>query len=117
MYLCTHSSAHTYLTSWQHAIYTVDNTSLPLHTDANKGREANAYLSYILHNYDNLPLTVAFIHPHRDGYPAAWHTDAPNYDNVISLKTLNINFVQRNGYANLRCLHDPVRYSDGGCYT
>jgi hypothetical protein len=85
----------------------VDNTSQPFHTDVNKGREANAYLYYILHNYDNLPSTVAFLHPHRLGYPAAWHNDASNYDNVNSLKNLNIDFIQRNGYANLRCIWEP----------
>ena len=100
-------SARTHLSRWQHAIYTVDNTSHLLHTDANKGREANAYLSYILRNYESLPSIVAFVHPHRDGYPAAWHNDASNYDNVNSLKALNIDFVQRNGYANLRCIWIP----------
>lgn len=100
-------SSRTHLSRWQHAIYTVDNTSHLLHTDANKGREANAYLSYILRNYESLPSIVAFVHPHRDGYPAAWHNDASNYDNVNSLKALNIDFVQRNGYANLRCIWIP----------
>jgi hypothetical protein len=92
---------------WQTAIYTVDNTTDELHTELNKGREANAYLWYILQNYDRLPSTVAFLHPHRLGYPAAWHNDASNYDNVISLENLNIGFVQRNGYANLRCIWTP----------
>lgn len=93
-------SARTHLSRWQHAIYTVDNTSHDLHTDANEDREANAYLSYILRNYESLPSIVAFVRSHRDGYPAAWHNDASNYDNVNSLRALN-------GYANLRCIWIP----------
>ncbi|OQO00699.1 hypothetical protein B0A48_13189 [Cryoendolithus antarcticus] len=96
-----------FLPEWQNAIYTVDNTSHALHTQINKGREANAYLSYIIENYDKLPATIAFVHSHRDGYPAGWHTDVQDYDNVISLQRLNIPFVQRNGYANLRCIFSP----------
>jgi hypothetical protein len=56
--------------------------------------EANAYLAYIVQNYDNLPSIIVFIYPHKDGYPTAW-------------QTLNINFIQSNGYANLRRVHDP----------
>jgi len=69
--------------------------------------EANAYLAYIVQNYDRLPSTIAFVHPHKDGYPTAWHTDNRLHSNVESLQTLNIDFIQRNGYANLRCIHDP----------
>lgn len=54
-----------------------------------------------------LPSTIAFVHSHEDGYPRAWHTDALDYSNVNSLKSLNIAFVQRNGYANLRCIAIP----------
>ncbi|KAF2120189.1 hypothetical protein BDV96DRAFT_566839 [Lophiotrema nucula] len=107
------------LPDWQSAIYAIDidnphNTSMldpltnsTLRTLRNKGMEANAYLAYIVQNYDNLPSTIAFIHPHKDGYPEAWHTDNHEYSNVVSLQTLNIDFVQRNGYANLRCVSDP----------
>lgn len=82
----------------------MDNT---LRTLRNKGREANAYLAYILQHYDNLPSTIVFLHPHKDGYPVAWHTDNDEHSNVVSLQTLNINFVQSNGYVNLRCVNDP----------
>jgi hypothetical protein len=100
---------------WQSAIYDIDietphNTSTldpltnsTLRTLRNKGREANAYLAYIVQNYDHLPSTIAFVHPHKDGYPMAWHTDNEDYSNVVSLRKLNIDFVQSNGYANLRC--------------
>ncbi|KAI9792121.1 MAG: hypothetical protein M1833_001269 [Piccolia ochrophora] len=92
-----------YLPDWQHAIYTVDNRSAPLHTDVNKGRESSVYLKYIVDNYDRLPETLVFLHSHRDGYPTAWHNDNDDYDNVKSVTSLRIDFVQRNGYTNLRC--------------
>jgi hypothetical protein len=66
-----------------------------------------AYLTYIIDNYSDLPKTLMFLHSHRDGYPAGWHTDAPGYDNVISVRTLKQDTVQRNGYVNLRCIWIP----------
>ncbi|KAJ8105225.1 hypothetical protein OPT61_g10307 [Boeremia exigua] len=107
------------LQDWQSAIYDIDIetphnistldplTNSTLRTLRNKGNEANAYLAYIVQNYNTLPSTIAFLHPHKDGYPAAWHTDNDEYSNIVSLQTLNINFVQSNGYANLRCVNDP----------
>lgn len=110
---------HTDLPDWQSAIYSIDPTTphnessldpltnSTLRTLRNKGMEANAYLAYIVQNYHKLPSTIAFIHPHKDGFPIAWHTDAYEHSNVVSLMTLNIEFVQSNGYANLRCINDP----------
>ena len=40
----------TSLPTWQNAIYTVDNTSAPLHTAMNKGNEVNVYLTYLTSN-------------------------------------------------------------------
>lgn len=82
-------------------------TNSTLRALRNKGMEANAYLAYIVQNYEDLPSTIASIHPHKDGYPIAWHTDNYEHSNVVSLQTLNINFIQSNGYANLRCVNDP----------
>jgi hypothetical protein len=110
---------HTDLQDWQSAIYDIDTktphnvsildplTNSTLRTLRNKGMEANAYLAYIVQNYNNLPSTIAFIHPHKDGYPIAWHTDNNEHSNVVSLQSLNIQFIQSNGYANLRCVNDP----------
>ena len=92
---------------WQHAIYSVENQSAPLHTTKNKGREGNVYLTYLVEHYDKLPATIAFDHPHREGFPKAWHTDAEDYSNVKALQSLNIDFVQKSGYANLRCVATP----------
>lgn len=66
-----------------------------------------AYLSYIIDNYAALPATLAFLHSHRAGFFAAWHTDTPLHDNVDALRSLQIPFVQRNGYVNLRCNWNP----------
>ncbi|KAK6003494.1 hypothetical protein QM012_009265 [Aureobasidium pullulans] len=100
--------ATTKLHGWDAFVYTVDNnTAIPYHTDRNKGKEANAYLTYIVQNYDSLHETIAFVHSHEFGWLNAWHTDAPHHSNVESLNSLNVDFVQRNGYANLRCLPSP----------
>ena len=66
-----------------------------------------SYLTYLIDHYDNLPPIIAFVHAHKDGYPKAWHTDAAEYSNVNSLKTLRQNFVLQEGYVNLRCIWIP----------
>ena len=88
--------------SWESAIYTVDDLAAPLHLTTNKGREANAYLTYIIQHYDSLPNTIVFLHSHKEGWPEAWHTDEKNYNNVLSVQKLRLDTVQNNGYVNLR---------------
>lgn len=85
----------------------MDEPNGAFHVPKNKGREAMAYLTYLIDHYHSFPSTVTFLHSHRDGWPGGWHTDATGYDNVISLQTLNVSYVQDAGYANLRCLHIP----------
>ena len=115
----------TELEDWQSAVYTVDGagdgsgsggkpedvaglaSSSSLTTPANKGHEAMAYLTYIVDNYETLPSILAFLHPHRSGFLAAWHTDTPLHSNVDALRMLNLTFVQTNGYVNLRCNWSP----------
>lgn len=65
------------------------------------------YLTYLVENYEKLPMIIAFVHPHECGYPQAWHTDAESHSNVESLSSLNTSFVLSNGYANLRCIAIP----------
>lgn len=62
-----------------------------------------AYLTYIIDHYSELPSTVVFLHSHRDGFFKAWHVDTPMHSNVAALQMLQLPFVQRNGYVNLRC--------------
>jgi len=73
----------------------------------NKGHESMAYLTYIIDHYDNLPSTIAFLHSHRSGFLQAWHVDAPLHDNVAAMRALRLDFVQENGYVNLRCNWNP----------
>ena len=47
----------------------------------NKGREAVVYLQYIIENYSNLPLSIAFVHGHR----TSWHQENPS-DIVLALR-------------------------------
>ncbi|GFF22290.1 hypothetical protein IFM46972_00232 [Aspergillus udagawae] len=101
------------LPDWQRAIYTVnpskattaDNKKLT--TPLNKGHESMAYLTYLIDHYDALPSTIAFLHSHRAGFFLAWHVDAPLHDNVAAMRALQLDFVQRNGYVNLRCNWNP----------
>lgn len=78
-----------------------------IHTLKNKGKEANVYLTYLIEHYNDLPSTIVFLHSHEKGYPMAWHTDADDYSNVNSLRTLRIEHVQKSGYVNLRCNGNP----------
>ena len=93
--------------SWQHAIYHMDEPKAKYHVPVNKGREAMAYLTYLVDHYEALPSTIAFIHPHKEGWPVAWHTDSEDHSNVKSLNELRLNYVQEHGYVNLRCAHNP----------
>ncbi|KAK4869647.1 hypothetical protein LT330_006029 [Penicillium expansum] len=101
------------LPDWQRAIYTVNpspETRLNpdvLTTQFNKGHESMAYFTYIIENYHNLPSTIVFLHAHRSGFLMAWHVDAPLHDNVIAMRNLRLDFVQQNGYVNLRCNWNP----------
>lgn len=65
------------------------------------------YLTYLVENYQKLPMIIAFVHPHKCTYPQAWHTDAESHSNVESLTSLNTSFFLSNGYANLRCIAIP----------
>ncbi|MCJ1288966.1 hypothetical protein MMC34_000497 [Xylographa carneopallida] len=91
------------LPDWHPFIYSVDNTSAALHTPVNKGREALAYLSYVVEHYAALPETVLFLHAHRDGAERAWHVDNAGHDNVEAVRALRLGYVAREGYVNLRC--------------
>ncbi|CAF3574846.1 unnamed protein product [Rotaria sp. Silwood1] len=69
-------------------IYTRSTNSLP-HPHKiiiNKGREAVAYLQYIVDHYSNLPSSIAFVHGHR----TSWHQKDPS-DIVIALRALQWN--------------------------
>jgi hypothetical protein len=92
------------LTEFNHSIYTMDDSSAEYHVPQNKGREAMAYLTYIIDHYHNLPDTVLFFHPHK----STWHNNILlDLDSAKTIKRLNPARVQREGYFNARCHLDP----------
>jgi Protein of unknown function (DUF3431) len=93
--------------SWQNAIYHVNDPAAILHVPRNKGRESMAYLTFVIDHYDHLPEIMVFLHPHKSGWPQAWHTDANAYDNVKSVRGLQLGYVRKNGYANMRYIWNP----------
>ncbi|CAG8004034.1 unnamed protein product [Penicillium olsonii] len=95
------------LAEWHGIIYTVDDTNVPMHTPKNKGREALPYLQFLIDHYDDLPEVVVFLHAHRDGWPAGWHIDTMDLSNVDSVRALQKDFVQLEGFVSLRCQLSP----------
>jgi Protein of unknown function (DUF3431) len=96
------------LPDWNASIYSWDDlsgTTIPLMND--KGREANAYLTYLIDHYDDLADIVVFLHAHRGGNPRGWHIDNEDFDNALSVKRLRLEAVRKEGYVNLRCQFLP----------
>jgi hypothetical protein len=70
-----------------HIVYTRSSDPLARHNIViNKGREAVAYLRYIVDHYSSLPSLIAFIHAHR----TSWHQKDPP-DIVVALRALKWN--------------------------
>ncbi|KAM5436765.1 hypothetical protein McanMca71_001880 [Microsporum canis] len=85
-------------------IYVVDDPNSVPRTPMNKGREAMAYLTYLIDNYDNLPDIIIFMHSHR----TAWHNEEPlSHDSKEMIKRLSNERVTRDGFMNLRCNWAP----------
>ncbi|KAJ5272354.1 hypothetical protein N7478_007479 [Penicillium angulare] len=80
----------------------------------NRGNEAMVYLTYLIDRYDSLPDVIVLVHGGR----YQWHNDNPLYDSVVSIKDLQLHYVQKAGYVNLRCTWaigcpaelEPARY-------
>ncbi|OAX83515.1 hypothetical protein ACJ72_02130 [Emergomyces africanus] len=88
------------LPEWKLNIYVVDDPDARLTVPKNKGREAMVYLTYIIDNYERLPKYMVFIHSQR----YQWHSDDPLYDSLPPLKNLQLPFLSKAGYVNLRCV-------------
>ncbi|KAI9792347.1 MAG: hypothetical protein M1833_001118 [Piccolia ochrophora] len=88
-----------HLPDWRKHVYVVDDPHANLTVPVNKGREAMAYLTYIIDNYADLPPITVFLHSLR----YQWHNDDPLYDSVPLLHALNLAHVHAQGYLNLRC--------------
>ncbi|KAK2746789.1 hypothetical protein FQN57_002831 [Myotisia sp. PD_48] len=91
------------LPDWPANIYNVDDPDAKLSVPMNKGREAMAYLTYIIDRYESLPDYSVFIH----GLRYQWHNDDPIYDGVPIIRALRLSFVSKVGYAPLRCVWSP----------
>ncbi|KAI1832389.1 hypothetical protein DTO006G1_8155 [Penicillium roqueforti] len=91
------------LPEWQHAVYLVDDPEASLQVEQNKGKESSAYLQYILDNYDKLPEYMVFLHAHQySGHVEFWEQD-----NVLTVQRLQLDYLRRVGYLNLRCDWSP----------
>ncbi|KAG2019559.1 hypothetical protein GB937_005108 [Aspergillus fischeri] len=90
-------------------IYTTDRKPAPhlLVPHTTRGREAAAYLSYVVDFYDQLPPYTIFIHSNQD----QWHNDLFGPKTSVALRNLRLEAVAAQGYVNLRCEHEP------GCPT
>ncbi|EPS36137.1 hypothetical protein H072_10295 [Dactylellina haptotyla CBS 200.50] len=99
------------LPEWRPAVYAVDDRKVEgyLHVSVNKGREAMAYLTYLIDYYDDLSEINVFIHAHRGGYPQAWHNEpqSAEYSAIKMLELLRLDNIREKGYVNLRCNGNP----------
>ncbi|KAG9602757.1 hypothetical protein KCU77_g3096, partial [Aureobasidium melanogenum] len=82
--------------------FVVTDSKAPSHlkVPANKGREAMVYLSYLIHNYDNLPAYAIFTHGHRQ----AWHQERDIVDMIHDLK---VDALEQADYVSLRFSWSP----------
>lgn len=86
------------------AIYVVDDPSAELTVPKNKGHEAMVYLTYIIDHYDNLTDVSIFTHSDQ----ITWHNnDLADSDLVKMINRLDLAWIQKLGYANLRCHQGP----------
>ncbi|WEW56467.1 hypothetical protein PRK78_001911 [Emydomyces testavorans] len=89
---------------WIPFVYSInEEPGFALRLPINRGREAMAYLTFIIDNYDTLPEIIAFVH----GAHYQWHNDGVGSWTTAHLKNLYISTVERKGYVNLRCNPDP----------
>ncbi|EGD93733.1 hypothetical protein TESG_01266 [Trichophyton tonsurans CBS 112818] len=94
------------LAGWKANIYVADADAASnpgLSVPVNKGREAMAYLTYIIDRYDSLPDFMIFMHGRR----YQWHNDDPIYDGASVIRKLQLQAVVKTGYAPLRCTWIP----------
>ncbi|KAJ6110860.1 hypothetical protein N7486_003095 [Penicillium sp. IBT 16267x] len=88
---------------WPNAVYVVDDPESEYHVAENKGKESNVYLTYIMDHYDNLPQYMVFLHAHR----YAEHVELQEQDNALTVQRLQLDYVRKAGYVNLRCDWGP----------
>lgn len=79
------------------ACYVNDDPEAEFTVPKNRGNEAMAYVTYIIDNYDTIPVRVAFLH----GHLTSWHVKS-NLDYVNNVIWDNIDT-----YASFRCCLKP----------
>ena len=73
----------------------------------NQGREAMAYLTYIINFYDSFPDITVFAH----GHLTSWHQP----ETIISkIESIDPTSLQQEGYFSLRCESLPLYWPDPG---
>lgn len=83
---------------WTIYNYVTDAPTSPnLTVPVNRGNEAMVYLTYIIDHYDDLPDVILFHHSHDK----SWHQQL---DSVSEVTRLRPSYIQKVGYASLRCL-------------
>ncbi|KAI6839675.1 hypothetical protein KC340_g3087 [Hortaea werneckii] len=99
--------AHELRPDWTPYIYSASvppEPGYPLTLPIQRGREAGVYLSFIVDHYPNFPAYTVFLHA-SDHH---WHNDdALGPSTPTTLANLRLDTVEREGYVNLRCNHNP----------
>lgn len=87
-----------FASSWDIKRYILDdpNPTNGLSVPANRGREAMAYLTYIIDNYDQLPDFMVFTH----GHFRSWHQPEPL---PMKIRALNLTALAYEDYISLTC--------------
>ena len=86
------------------AIYVANEPQAVYHPLMNKGHESMQYMTYIIDHYFGLPDVSIFVHAHQ----FSWHNNMVLDHNMADMvKNLNLDFVSRVGYFNLRCHEEP----------
>ncbi|KAI6805225.1 hypothetical protein KC350_g14692, partial [Hortaea werneckii] len=99
--------AHELRPDWTPYIYSASvppEPGYPLTLPIQRGREAGVYLSFIVDHYPNFPAYTVFLHA-SDHH---WHNDeSQGHWTNVTLANLRLDTVERDGYVNLRCNHNP----------
>ena len=79
----------TYKRTFSNSMVNIDEE---LRSPSNHGREASAYLRFIVKYYDNLPKHIVFIHGHEN----AWHQHIPIFDAISRAKRHEFPYISLN---------------------
>ena len=84
---------------WKKSIITIDNDFARLHENAarvDRGRVADAYLRWIIENYNKLPETMVFLPPENQPSTSGARIRS-------EIPKLRVPFIQSSGFAPLKC--------------